>query len=136
MGKGTTTKNDILKYLFQATAPGWAGNANFYIALHTADPGAGGTQETSEAAYTGYARVGVARTADGWTVTANQASNTANITFPVCTGAPETVTHWSIGTLDTGAGQLLYSGSLASPLNIIVDVIPSFLVGDMDITDN
>ena len=48
---------------------------SFYVALHTADPGDAGTQSTSEASYTGYARVAVARTAGGWTVSGNQVSN-------------------------------------------------------------
>jgi hypothetical protein len=136
MGKGTTTKNDILKYLFQATAPGWAANAHFYAALHTSDPGVGGTQLTNEAAYTGYARVEIERDVTGWTVVANLVSNTTNIEFPVCTGAPETDTHWSIGTLDSGAGQILYSGVLVDSLDVIAGLSPSFLAGDIDITDN
>ena len=54
---------------------------NVYVGLHTADPGEAGTQATSEATYTGYARVAVARTAGGWTVAGNAFSNTAAITF-------------------------------------------------------
>ena len=44
-----------------------AADGNIYVSLHTADP-AGGNQTTSEATYTGYARVAVARTAVAWTV--------------------------------------------------------------------
>lgn len=44
-----------------------AGAGNIYVSLHTADP-AGGDQTTSEATYTGYARVAVARGAGTWTV--------------------------------------------------------------------
>lgn len=44
-----------------------AAAGSFYISLHTASP-AGGNQQTSEATYTGYARVAVARSAGGWTV--------------------------------------------------------------------
>jgi hypothetical protein len=39
------------------------------ISLHTADPGEAGDQTTSEATYKSYARVSVARTTAGWTVT-------------------------------------------------------------------
>ena len=39
---------------------------SFYISLHTADPGETGTQTTSEATYTSYARVAVARSGAGW----------------------------------------------------------------------
>ena len=137
MGKGNTTKNDTLEYIFQATAPGWAANAHFYVSLHTADPGSAGTQLTSEAAYTGYARVEIERDVTGWSVTTNHVANTSNILFPICTGAPVTVTHWSIGTVDTGgAGQIIYSGALVSSLGVIVNTTPCFLAGDIDITDN
>ncbi len=54
---------------------------SFYISLHTGDPGEAGSQTTSEASYTGYARVAVARTSGGWTVSGNNASNTAIINF-------------------------------------------------------
>ena len=67
-GKTTTWANDLLKLLFQAVPiANIADNATtapltlLYISLHTADPGAAGAQNTSEAAYTGYARVAVAR---------------------------------------------------------------------------
>ena len=67
--KSATWVNDYLKLLFQGTAvANIADNAaaspltNLYAALHTADPGAAGNQTTSEASYSGYARVAVART--------------------------------------------------------------------------
>ena len=60
---------DILGLIFNATAiSGLADNAsaspltNLYVALHTADPGEGGNQSTSEVNYTGYSRVAVQRT--------------------------------------------------------------------------
>lgn len=68
---------NLLKLVFQNTT--WANlgdatgvikstaNGSLYISLHTADPSAG-NQTTSETAYTGYARVAVARTSSGWTV--------------------------------------------------------------------
>ena len=73
MSKGDTFENDLLKLIFQAVAiANLADNAatgpltNLYVSLHTADPGEAGNQSTSEATYTGYARVAVARTAGGW----------------------------------------------------------------------
>ena len=73
MSKGDTFENDLLKLIFNATAiANLADNAatspltNLSVALHTADPGEGGTQATNETAYTGYARVSVARTSGGW----------------------------------------------------------------------
>lgn len=80
MSKGNTFENDFLKLVFNATAiANIADNAatspltNLYVSLHTADPGEAGDQTTSEITYTSYARVAVARTSGGWTVTANSA---------------------------------------------------------------
>lgn len=119
MSKGNTFENDLLKLIFNATAiANIADNAatspltNLYVSLHTADPGEAGDQTTSETTYTSYARVAVARTSGGWTVTTNSVSPVAAITFPAGTGGSGTVTHFAIGTLVSGAGKLLYSGTV------------------------
>ncbi len=115
--KGDTFENDLLKLIFNATAiANLADNTatspatNLTMALHTADPGESGTQSTSESAYTSYARVNVARTSGGWTVTANSVSPVANIDFPAGTGGSGTVTHGSVGT--GTSNKLLYSGTV------------------------
>jgi hypothetical protein len=120
MSKGNTFENDWLKLVFNGTGiANIADNAaaspltNLFVALHTADPGEAGDQTTSEAAYTGYARVAVARSSGGWTVTGNQAVNVATITFPNCTAGTSTITHWSIGVATSGASKILYSGPIA-----------------------
>ena len=69
--------------------PSWRTNSNLYLALHTADPGEAGGQSTSEADYTGYARVAVAKTSAGWDIVGNQASNAALVQFPQCTGGQQ-----------------------------------------------
>lgn len=119
MSKGNTFENDWLKLVFNATAiANMADNAatapltNLYVSLHTADPGEAGDQTTSEATYTSYARVAVARTSSGWTVTNNSVSPVANISFPAGTGGTGTVTHFGVGTLVSGTGKLLYSGTV------------------------
>jgi hypothetical protein len=118
MAIGTTFRNDILKLIYNATAiANLADNAgtspltNLYVSLHTADPNAG-NQTTNEAAYTSYARVAVARTTGGWTVTGNSVSPVATISFPAGTGGGETVTHAAVGTDSTGTGKILDSGAL------------------------
>lgn len=126
MSKGNTFENDFLKLIFNATAiANIADNAasspltTLYVSLHTADPGEAGDQTTNEISYTGYARVGVARTTGGWTVTNNSVSPVAAITFGQMTaGAGGTVTHAGVGTASSGAGKLLYKGAV-SP-NIVV----------------
>ncbi len=119
MSKGNTYENDILKLTFNATAiANIADNAaaspltNLHMSLHTADPGEAGDQTTNEIAYTSYARVAVARTTGGWTVTGNSVSTVANITFPNGTGGAGTATHAAVGTAASGAGKILYKGTV------------------------
>jgi len=136
MSKSNTTENDFMKYTFNATAFSWNASAIYYIALHTADPGEGGDQTTNEATYTGYARVAVARTSGGWTVTGNQADNVAEITFPECTGGSETITHVSIGLVSTGASQILYSGALTASINVSNLITPRFPISTLVIQED
>ena len=131
-GKGDTFENDVLKLIFNATAiTNIADNAasspltNLHVSLHTADPGEAGSQTSNETAYTGYARVAVARTSGGWTVTANSVSPVANIDFGACTASPgAAITHWAVGTAASGAGKVLYSGTVTPNITMATSVIP------------
>lgn len=111
-----------------------AAAGNFYVSLHTADPGESGTQSTSETAYTSYARVAVARAGGGWTLTAQTISNTALVQFPQCTGGTSTVTYFGIGTDASGAGNLLMSGALTSSLSVSNGIQPQFSAGALTVT--
>lgn len=130
---GDTFENDIMKLIFNATAiANIADNAssspltNLYAALHTSTgPGEAGDQTTNESAYTSYARVAVARTSGGWTVTANSVSPVAAITFPAGTGGSGTVTFGSIGTASSGAGKILFSGTVTPNIVTGNGVTPS-----------
>ena len=131
MSKGNTFENDFLALIFNATAiANIADNAatspltDLQCALHTADPGEAGDQTTNEATYTSYARVAVARTSGGWTVTGNSVSPVADITFPAATGGSETATHFSVGTASTGTGKILFSGTLTPNISISSGVTP------------
>lgn len=106
---------------------------SFYIGLHTADPGEAGSQTTSEATYTSYARVAVARSGAGFTVSGNSVSNAAAVTFPAATGGSNTITHFSVGTDSSGAGTLLFKGALSSPTSVVVStgITPSFAIGTL-----
>lgn len=117
--KGDTFENDLLRLIFNATAiANIADNAaaspltNLYYGLHTADPGETGNQTTNESAYTSYARVAVARTVGGHTVTANSVSPVADVSFPAGTGGSGTVTHAHVGTASSGTGKILYKGTV------------------------
>lgn len=131
MSKGNTFENDWLRLVFNATAiANMADNAgsspltNLYVSLHTADPGEAGDQTTSETTYTSYDRVAVARTSGGWTVTANSVSPAANIDFPQCTGGTATITHFAVGTAASGAGKILYKGTVTPNISVANGVIP------------
>jgi len=142
-GKATTFDNDLLKLIFNATAiANIADNAatspltNLYLSLHTADPGAGGTQSTSEAAYTSYARVAVARTSGGFTVSSNACTLAAPATFPTPTGgAGEIETFFAIGTASSGSGKILYRGPITPSHTVAVGTPPQLTTGTT-ITEN
>lgn len=106
----------------------------FYISLATGDPGETGTQTTSEAAYTSYARVSVARSTSGWSVASGVADNDAAITFPACTGGSATCTHFGIGSDSSGTGNLFLFGANAASLAVSSGITPSFAAGALDIT--
>jgi hypothetical protein len=113
-------ENAALNLIYRAVA--WANVAdnaatspitNTYSALHTADPGDAGTQATSEATYTGYARVAVARTTGGWTAASGGAIfPAAAITFPAGTAGSGTVTFFSQGKTVSGATDAYHSGTV------------------------
>ncbi len=143
MSKGDTFENDLVKLIFQATAiANIADNAasaplvNLFVSLHTGDPGEAGNQETSEATYTSYARVAVARTSGGWAVSANAVDNVAAITFPAATGGSSTVTYFAVGTLTSGTGKILYSGALTASLAVTSGITPEFAIGVLDVTED
>ena len=130
-GKSDVFENDWLKLIFNAVAiANLADNAaaspltDLYVALHTADPTDAGVQTASEATYTGYARVAVARTAGGWTVTGSSVSPAAAISFGACTAGTNTATHWSVGVASSGGSKILYAGAISPTISISAGVTP------------
>lgn len=107
---------------------------SFYVALHTASPGETGNQTTSEATWTNYARVAVARSAGGWTISGTaptQAANTSATTFATSGSGPQTMTDFSVGRDSSGAGEILWYGPLTSSLVVNNLVTPSFASGNL-----
>lgn len=135
MAKSTTSANDALDAFLRAVDPAWRSGASRYIALHTASPGVAGTQTTSEATYTSYARVLVAASTGFTAASAASTSNTGTISFPQCTGGTNTITHVSIGTAASGAGQVIYFGSLTSSLAVANLILPLFSIGALVATE-
>ena len=131
MSKTNNWENSILALLFNATpVANVADNAasspltNLFVSLHTSDPGEAGTQTTNETSYTSYARVAVARTGSGWTVTANSVSPVANIDFNPATGGTATISHFGVGSLVSGAGVLYYKGTVSPNISVSTGVTP------------
>lgn len=136
MSKSNSLETQLLAKVFNNTAIPWDAITNIFVALHTADPGEAGDQTTSEATYTSYARVAVARGSGGWTVSGNQAVNAALIQFPQCTGGSNSITHVSVGTLTSGTGQILYKGALSSALSVSTGIQPQFSAGSLQIVED
>jgi hypothetical protein len=133
--KGNTFENDVVLLTFNGTAYSWNANSDLYVALHTGDPGEAGSQTSSECAFGSYARVTVARSGAGFTVSGDTASNTATISFPECTSGSETVTHVSIGTASSGAGQILYKGALTASRAVSSGITLQFAASALSVTE-
>lgn len=144
MSLSNAAETDLFKLLFQnidwanvgdaAGLQNSAADGSFYIGLHTADPGEAGDQTTSEATYTGYARVAVARTTGGWSVSGNTVSNVATVAFALCTAGSNTITHFVIGRASSGAGEIIVSGALTASLAVSNGITPSFAAGSLTAT--
>lgn len=134
MSFSDTLENELLEHILNnaniadiGDSTGLRGSTaagSLYVALHTADPGEAGSQTTNEATYTSYARVAVARSGSGWTVTGNSASPAADITFPEATGGTETITHVSVGVASAGASKIIFSAAVSPNISVSSGVTP------------
>lgn len=149
MSKTNTWEEELLEHVFQNANVALVGDATglrgstvagvLYVSLHTADPGETGSQTTNETTYGDYARVAVARSGAGWTVTGTaptRVENAAATTFPECSSGTPTLTHFGVGTDASGAGKLLYKGPLATPLAVAVGIAPNFPAGTLIVTED
>lgn len=130
MPKSTTASTDVLSAVLKGVDPAWRAGANRYLAFHTANPGIGGSQLTSETAYTNYVRIPVP-IAD-WTEAPGSFSNATLLQFAQCgvtAGSP--LNYVTIGTSVSGAGLVLYVGALLVPLPIAQTIRPQFDIGTL-----
>lgn len=147
MSLSNSAENNLLLLLFNNSnwantgdATGVRGSStagSWYITLHTADPGEAGTATTSEATFTGYARVAVARSGAGFTVSGTaptQVANAAIINFPACSGGTNTITHFAITTASSGATEIICSGALTASLSVSNGITASFAIGALTVT--
>lgn len=137
MSKSNSFENSLLLLVFNNTnianvgdATGLRGSTttgSLYLSLHTSDPGEAGSQNTNEISYTGYARQGLARTNTNFSITTNVMSLNVNVDFPESTGGTGgTVTHFGVGTDSSGAGTLLYSGTVTPNIVVATGVTPRY----------
>lgn len=140
-------ENDLLLLIFQNTTISGIGSdglrgsttaGSLYIALYSAAP----TDSTAgtEITYTGYARVAVARSSGGWTVSGSNPTNCSNaaaITFGACTSGTPTAVAFAIcraGTRDTN--DAIYWADLTANLAISPGITPEFAIGDLDVNED
>lgn len=118
------TNNDIANVGDATGLRGSSSAGSLYLSLHTSDPGEAGDQTTNETSYTSYARVAVARSGSGFTVSGNSVSPASTVSFPACTGSTATITHFGIGTAASGAGVLLFKGAVSPNISVSTGVTP------------
>ena len=118
-------------------------DGNLYIALFAspvvdADLEAGSfTDECSGANYTGYARVPVARTTSGWTVTGSVVKNANTVGFPQSSGGTAVVTHAAVCKSLTGttSTDMIIWGALQNTWTITNGVTPQFATDNIIFTE-
>lgn len=108
---------------------------SWHIALWVGNPTDAGTSGT-EAAYTDYARVAVARSTAGWTVSGTSPTEVTNdlaITFPAAGSSGSTITHFAIMDAAT-SGNMIAHAALNDSLTITTGVVPRFAGGALTLT--
>lgn len=144
MSKSNAFETDLLALFFNATPIADLADddqstpaTNLYVSLHTGNPDEAGTQATSEATYGSYARVAVARTSGGWTISGDTVTPVAEIAFPQASSGSETITHFGIGTNPTAtqAGYLMYSGTVTPNIAVSSGVTPRLTTATQIIED-
>ncbi len=133
MSFSNTAETAVLEQVFVGTALPWNANANLWIALYTADPGEAGSAVTNEATYGGYARAELVRASD-FTVSGNQVSNANLEQFVACSSGSNIITHAAIVTSISGAGSIIVSAELSSPITVSTGVQPQFAIGALSFT--
>lgn len=91
-----------------------------YLALLTGSPGEAGTLTGLEPSGGGYGRKALTASMSAFDLTTGESTLAAFIQFAVATAAWGTITHIAIvDSVTTGAGNVLWSGALDTPLAIV-----------------
>ena len=140
--KKDSFENSLLLLIFNNTTVANIGSdglrgsttaGSLYVALYSA--GVTDSAQGTELSYTGYGRVAVARSGAGWTVSGNNASNTAAITFGQNSSGPQTAAFFAICKAgSTGVDDAIYWGDCS--LVVGTSTTPEFAIGDCDINED
>ena len=150
MSKSNDFENQLLLHLFNnssiadvgdvAGLPAAAAPGSLYIRLYTNAVTVDDATIGTECAYTGYVARGVAvpRSGAGWTVSGNNASNAAAITFGACSAGSETVRYFAIwkDNADETPDKRLYWGQLTADLLVSSGITPEFAIGALDVNED
>ena len=119
---------------------GSTADGSLYVRLYTSAVAVDESTIGTECAYTGYVAKGVAvaRTAGGWTISGNNASNAAAVTFGPCTAGSETIRYFAIwvDNVNTTDAYRLFWGQLTADLAVSAGITPEFAIGDIDVNED
>jgi len=124
--KTNNAENKVLAWIL--TSGSVARPTEWYVGLHTGDPGEDADQ--AELVGDGYARVAVS-----FTVTGSTAENSISVTFGPATAPWGTVSHFSVWDAVTG-GNPIYKGALTTPRAVGTSDRIAFDAGALEISED
>jgi hypothetical protein len=147
MSKSNAFETDLLKLVFQNipiisfsgvtedhTLPGSTSAGVLIGSLHTANPGESGDRLSFVPTYSGYTAINIARNTSQWDVAGNVVTNLLQLAFPAAIGGSSTITHFSVGIVQSN--KILYYGPLSAPLPVSSGVTPIFGPGQLTISED
>jgi hypothetical protein len=131
----STYERDNRLAVFRGTA--YTETANYYVSLHSADPGLTGASELSGS---GYARVAVSAATGSWTAPATnganrEITNAGAITFPTATGDWSTATHFGIWSASSG-GNFIRGDAITDPKTVENGDTATIPIGSLALREN
>lgn len=133
MSKSAATGLDFHRFVFNSTPIPWSAATDLQINLHNSDPTETGEADEFTSVYGGYQPVIVPRSSEFFIV-GDPTVNAVDITFPQCTSGSDVITHVSVSPV--GFTQVIYYGTLASPLIVTAGVQPQFKARSLQFTEN
>lgn len=111
--------------------------ANIYLGLWTSALTDASTAATSgEASYTGYARKEILATDFPAGASSGSVANDTAITFDPCTAGTSTITYFAIVDSSSGAGNVLYWGTVTSKVIDTSNTPPTIAIGALVVTED